>query len=329
MLYDDLMKLASSVKTLEDSETAKDVQITNLKTQVASLQAQVTHAQSQIPATPMIGACLSFDDCKTVDDAKRIKALCDKAGIKAVRAFGSSCRAGGAFDAGSFNAAKRLLDTGLTVIGMHGGPELKAGKTYDGTNNLEDYRKYFDALAKIIEPYPNYWVELQNEANLKNQYWPYDPNLMPQIAAVARRSLGAKRKIVGPSVGWGADTKPHLDCWQSWINGGILDSIDYVNTHLYATSNEFVVTVLSGLTKMMQDKGKVLPIALTETNVTDAKNYKTLMPVVAKTLNQYGVLPVIYRLYPKPIAPYDTHSIYGLDKTTPNQDTWTAWNLKE
>jgi hypothetical protein len=253
-----------------------------------------------------LGACAWLSQV-VADDASRgqERATLKSLGVTHVRSFANSCKKGGNFDTGDDSKVKRLLARGIKYVGMFGAPENDASNT---TFDLDDWKRYFDGVAKWRADNSNIIVELNNEINL-TQYLPIgDTQNGRQVLAQGRcvpsgsredrprqsRHVGvhrwAERRLAGvhrsaPELSEGS----HRRRAARFVNA--------INTHLYFTTAPQMELVLSSYRSWVP---KDFPIFLTETNFhgTQPSNYAHVGEQCSRSIVKYGVTPFVYRFCP-------------------------------
>ena len=284
------------------------------------------------PATPSkwaaIGACITLHlDAKDDPAAAATVAKARMLGLTHLRAFGPSCRLGGTVDGGYANQVRRLTSRGMRVIVMHGAPEADPAHTAYAD---DDWKRYFDAVAVARNGNAAYEVELQNECNL-SRYWPLGGGAklsapavakMMAVAKIARTCLGPAATIIGPSIGYDADTTPHLQYQRALLDAGLLDYASAINTHLYFARPQQLCDVLGPYREWV---GLAAKIYSTEANCPVAlARYAAAAPAFVAAIRAAGVIPMVYRLTPRGDNPLDDRCLFG-DRNQPNTLVTTAW----
>lgn len=254
---------------------------------------QVGASASDTLAWTIKGACFSMSiDCDGVWPQKAVDI-----GITHLRSFADQNNSG-SFNAGSLNAAKRMLlkYPTLHVIGMHGMPEGPKGQKGVAVYPQAQWDSYWQQVAAPIKDQPNYLVELQNEINDPHYFnagqssnGTLDQRVVDTIVMVAksaRQALGAKAYIIGPSIGWDAGPALHLQYAKAMIDAGILDYISAWNTHCYMQSEHDVSILWSGLRSYI---GNNRDLWATETRPTP-------LAACAVAMKTQNVRPCAYRL---------------------------------
>ena len=291
---------------------------------------QVGAATSDTPhhGWAAVGACITLAvDAKDDPAAVATIARANSLQLTHLRAFGPPCRVGGALHSGYANQVRRLTSRGLRVVVTHGAPEADpAHTTYDES----DWKRYFDSVAKARNDDRLYEIELQNEFNLAH-YWPLGGGAtlsagavtkMMNVVKMARICLGPAATIIGPSIGWGASTAPHLQYQEALLDAGLLDYVTAINTHLYFGNAQQVTDILG---QYRQWVGAARAIYCTETNCdANLASYASAAPAVITALRSAGVVPMVYRLVPRGDNSWDDRCLFD-GKGQKNSTVAAAW----
>ena len=279
-----------------------------------------------------IGGCITLDSAAKDDAAAAATLAKAKAvGLTHLRAFGPSCRVGGSVDwVGHARQVRRLTSRGMKVVIMYGAPEGDAAHT---TYAAADWQRYFAGLAAVrtTADAATWIIELQNEINLAH-YWPLGggnvlhPNAVSAIMVVvraARAALGKDAIIASPSIGWGASVTPHLQYMGAMIDQGLLDQVDWLNTHLYFDTAAEVAAVLDQFAAWAPCR----PILLGEVQaaVPLGKFAGLGMPVI-DAIHAHNVIPCVYRLEPRGDNEFDDRCLYDA-RGRRNDLSCAAWGL--
>jgi len=275
-----------------------------------------------------IGACITLSiDAKDEPTAIATVAKANALQLTHLRSFGPACRVGGALDNGYANQVRRLTSRCLRVVVTHGAPEADPTHT---TYDENDWKRYFDNVAKARNNDRLYEIELQNEFNLAH-YWPLGGGAtlnaaaitkMMSVVKIARASLGPAATIIGPSIGWDAGVGPHLQYQEALLDAGLLDFVTAINTHLYFGNAQQVKDVLG---QYRQWVGASRAIYCTEANcATSIATYAATAPASINAMRSAGIVPMIYRLVPRGDNAWDDRCLFD-SKGQKNQTVAGAW----